>query len=95
MTTALLDRRCFNHAAREAAVRCPECARFYCRECVVEHLGRMICSGCVARAEAGGDASRFPMVRWSLLAAAGFLLAWMIFYYLGVMFARIPSTFFE
>ncbi len=95
MTTALLDRRCSNHPAREAAVRCPECARFYCRECVVEHVGRMICSDCVAREQTGDKSSRFPVVRWSLLAAAGFLLAWVIFYYLGVMFARIPSTFFE
>jgi hypothetical protein len=92
--SSLINQRCWHHAAREAVVRCPECARFYCRECVVEHLGRMICTDCVATKGAAADAGRFPMVRWSALAAGGFLLAWLIFYYLGVMLARIPSDFF-
>ncbi len=95
MTAAIVDRRCSNHPSREAAVRCPECARFYCRECVVEHHGRMICTTCVTRDEAAQPAGRFPAIRWSLFAIGGFLLAWMIFYYLGVLLARIPSTFFQ
>ena len=44
----LLDQRCSNHALREAAVQCPSCKRFFCRECVTEHAGRMICVNCVA-----------------------------------------------
>ena len=95
MTGALIDQRCWHHPSREAVVRCPECARFYCRECVVEHVGRMICSDCVAGATAAAAAGRFPTFRWSVLAAGGFLLAWLIFYYLGVAFARVPSNFFE
>lgn len=93
--TALIDQRCWHHPAREAVVRCPECSRFYCRECVVEHLGRMICAGCVARRQSAAASGKFHAARWSLLASAGFLLAWLIFYYLGVMLARVPSDFFE
>jgi hypothetical protein len=91
----LIDQRCWHHPSREAVVRCPECARFYCRECVIEHLGRMICSDCVANKTAASTAGRFPTLRWSVFAAGGFLLAWVIFYYLGVALARVPSAFFE
>lgn len=93
--TPLIDQRCWHHPAREAVVRCPECTRFYCRECVVEHLGRMICSDCVARQQAAAASGNFHAVRWSLFASAGFFVAWLIFYYVGVMLARIPSDFFE
>ena len=95
MTTTLIHQRCWHHPSREAVVRCPECARYYCRECVVEHLGRMICADCVARADAPAVTAAFATTRWSLLAVAGFLLAWLVFYYLGVALARIPSEFFE
>ena len=29
----LLYQRCFNHVLREAVARCPECLRYFCREC--------------------------------------------------------------
>jgi len=92
---SLIDQRCWHHPAREAVARCPQCARFYCRECVVEHLGRMICADCVGRQLSAAAAGRFHAARWSLLACAGFLLAWLIFYYAGTMLARVPSDFFE
>ena len=76
-------------------MRCPECHRYYCRECVIEHQGRMICGECVART---GVANSTPMALApsALLVAAvgGLLLAWLVFYYLGAMLARIPSDFF-
>jgi late competence protein required for DNA uptake (superfamily II DNA/RNA helicase) len=90
----LVDQRCWHHSTREAVVRCPGCARFYCRECVVEHLGRMMCSDCVS-VKAADAAVSFSYVRWTAFATGGFLLAWLIFYYLGVMLARVPSDFFE
>jgi hypothetical protein len=31
---------------------------------------------------------------WIVAAVGGLLLAWAVFYYLGVMLARIPSDFF-
>jgi hypothetical protein len=34
-------------------------------------------------------------IAWAGFAAAGLLLAWIFFYYLGAMLARIPSDFFE
>lgn len=94
--STLVNQRCLNHASREAVVRCPECRRFFCRECVTEYRGKMICATCVARITVDGEkaASRGGF-RWAAFAAAGFFGAWLIFYYLGVMLARIPSDFFE
>lgn len=91
--SALAEQRCWHHLEREAVVRCPECRRFYCRECVTEHLGRMMCASCVASASARPETSPARHVFWAFLALGGLLLAWLIFYYLGVFLARIPSDF--
>jgi len=56
----------------------------------------MLCAGCVARL-AGEPGAQRRRLRGSLLTASAFgglLLAWLIFYYLGAMLARIPSDFF-
>jgi len=94
--SALIDERCWNHAAREAVVRCPSCRRYFCRECVTEHGGRMICAICIAgEARAADESSGWHAALWPALAAAGFLLTWLIFYYAGMMLARLPSDFFQ
>ena len=56
----------------------------------------MICAACVAAAgKPAAAVSRSGGFLWAVFGAAGILLAWMIFYYLGAMLARIPSDFFE
>ena len=91
----LIDQRCWHHPAREAVVRCPQCGRFYCRECVTEHAGRMMCAACVASLAGGASgAARFRHAIWVASSLGGLLLAWLIFYYLGVALARVPSDFF-
>jgi hypothetical protein len=91
----LLDQRCLNHSLREAAVQCPSCKRFFCRECVTEHERRMICVSCVAALARSEDKiDRVIRARWTLTALAGILIAWLVFYYLGLTLARIPSEFF-
>jgi hypothetical protein len=93
---SLLDQRCSNHALREAAVLCPSCKRFFCRECVTEHAGRMICVTCVATiARDEEKTARAARTRWAILALGGIALAWLIFYYLGLTLSRIPSEFHE
>jgi hypothetical protein len=90
---SLLNQRCFNHVNREAAARCPSCLRFYCRECVTEHEGRMMCANCVARLQAPQARRSSSGVLWSMFSVVGVLMAWLIFYYLGMGLARIPATF--
>ena len=90
--STLVAERCLLHPGREAAVRCMECRRYFCRECVTEHSGRMLCAHCVPQAQ--NTKQRGPSILlWSLSFAVVFLFAWMVFYYLGMGFARIPSSF--
>jgi hypothetical protein len=91
--SVLTHTRCWNHAAREAAVVCPQCRRYYCRECVTEHQGRMMCTTCVAALAMPTRTPRSATVVWIGLAVGGLLLAWLVFYNLGVLLARIPTDF--
>jgi hypothetical protein len=90
---SLLLQRCFHHLDREAAARCLSCQRFYCRECVTEHEGRMICANCVSRLHMPSSKQGSGNVLWTAGSTVGLLFAWLIFYYLGMGLARIPSTF--
>ena len=94
---SLIHQRCFNHALREAAARCPECHKFYCRECITEHDDRIICSACLAKV-----AERTPlkksMLRWAWRCAqlfTGIFLTWLFFYIIGGLLLLIPSSFHE
>jgi hypothetical protein len=90
----ILDQRCLNHATREAVAQCPTCKRFFCRECITEHAGRMICVACVnALSRDAQKTERAARARWTVTALAGLLIAWLVFYYLGLTLARIPSKF--
>jgi len=92
--TALLHQRCHHHPSREAVSRCPSCKRYYCRECVIEHEGRLLCTQCLASQKSAHlDSSGFREVRWTFLAIIGVLAAWMIFYYIGALLVRIPAEF--
>ena len=77
--------RCFIHPAREAVSLCVECRRAYCRECVVDHDGRLICAACLEKLRA--PASRGGRALERTLSAAGLavtlLLCWMVFYMAG------------
>lgn len=94
---ALARKRCFSHASREAAARCPQCRRYYCRECVTEHGGRVICAACLRTLAGRRPAGRrLPAGLGACAAAAcGLLAAWVFFYYLGRMLLLIPTSFHE
>ena len=91
------QQRCFNHGIREAAARCPDCGRYFCRECVTEHKGRVLCAQCLRRAlpKAG---PRFLMLIGPVRIfqfICGSLLVWMFFYYLGLLLLQLPTAFHE
>lgn len=94
---ALASRRCHLHRGREAAARCPPCGRFFCRECVTEHDGRLLCAACLERAGEDGGARRGPME--TILAAGelalGTFLIWALFYRLGRLLMTIPAAYFD
>lgn len=97
--SGIRQHRCHNHDLREAVARCPDCSRFFCRECVTEHGARMLCATCMRRALRGGEISRRRKGsgRPTLIALAlgGFIFAWLCFYLIGRLLLRIPSEFHE
>ena len=90
----LTGQRCLHHPGREAAARCPECRRHFCRECVTEHDERALCAGCLRRLSGGPEARRRPW-RAALLraaaVAAGVFLAWFYFFLLGRALLLLPE----
>lgn len=87
--------RCFNHARREAAARCPECVRHYCRECITEHDERVICAACLAKLTPVSSIRRgrlVPLFRFVQLLGGLFVL-WLFFYGLGQILLTVPGSF--
>lgn len=92
---AIAQQRCFIHAAREAVARCPECRNAFCRECVTEHEGRVVCAACLKRMAAAAAQRRRGLrriVAGGVLPAIGLALAWSCFYALGRLLALIPAS---
>ena len=93
----LHHRRCANHGQREAAARCPECKRFFCRECITEHEFRLLCASCLAKLlapESRGKA-RFRYAYRGAQFLFGVLLTWLVFYFVAQTLLTIPSSFHE
>jgi hypothetical protein len=97
---SLHRQRCVRHPDREAAARCPACGRFFCRECVTEHAGRLLCASCLhALAQPAGELRRFSLrtlLRPAGAAAAmagGFFLLWGFYTLAGVLLSAIPHRF--
>jgi hypothetical protein len=85
--SSLAHQRCLQHPDREAAFRCPICRRHYCRECGVEHDGRMLCAACLKKLVTSVQPKSG---RWTgLLSLAGFLIAWLFFFCLGQLLLLI------
>jgi len=93
----LAHQRCFNHTNREAVALCPQCGRYFCRECVTEHEDMVLCASCMQSQPATTPTA---IAHSSLLAHVGQFLVgsiflWLIFYYLGQILLSIPSSFHE
>jgi len=91
----LTSQRCFNHPQREAAALCPECGRYFCRECVTEHEDRVLCASCLRDLKidkGNGPSITAPALRLSQ-ALLGVLIAWLFFYYMAETLLSIPDSF--
>ncbi len=80
--TQALQQRCRNHLTREAAVRCPLCRDYFCRECVTEHDDRLICAVCLKKLQGPVSAERRNVWAW-LAPLGGLLVAWAFFSAVG------------
>ena len=91
----LRQKRCVNHPQREASARCPECGKFYCRECISEHDDRILCASCLARISIKKETKTAwwvwaPDLGLALLAIA---VAYFIFLLIGNILLSFPSDF--
>lgn len=93
----LVQHRCVIHAGREAAARCPSCRQFFCRECVTEHDGRILCAACLRRKSTPRTRPqrRLGGLLGPIALGVGFLTTWVAFYLLGQMLLKTPSEWHE
>lgn len=93
----LSSQRCFNHKLREAVARCPECGRFFCRECIAEHEDRVLCASCLNKLLKTSKASSLRLTGLIKLGQflCGGMVLWMFFYYLGQILLSLPTSFHE
>jgi hypothetical protein len=95
---ALVQQRCLHHAGREAVARCPQCQRFFCRECVSEHDDRILCAACLRQlltpppVRHRGNFRVLVTLAQSALAVA---LIWFFFFLVGKGLLAIPTSFHE
>ena len=93
--STIAQQRCRNHAQREAVARCPECHRYFCRECIVEHDSRVVCASCLANL-AGAITEKKWRISGVMQAGQfllGLFLLWTCFYVLGRTLLTVPSDY--
>jgi hypothetical protein len=85
--------RCQQHPGREAVAKCPSCKQSFCRECITEHDGRMLCVLCLTKRTqlAKPPSPAWGRVGWGLGAVAGLLLAWLFFLGVGELIWRASA----
>ena len=93
----LTHQHCHNHMLREAVARCPECGRFFCRECITEHEDKVLCAACLHKmAEPTGIGSnRFQGLMQVGQFLLGIIILYVIFYYTAQVLLSLPSDFHE
>lgn len=94
--STLAARKCVRHVEREAIARCPSCDGDFCRECIVEHDGRVLCAPCLAKIAvpvAAPRSSTFARRARDVAATAlGVMVLWVAFY-AGAQFLKLlPPT---
>jgi hypothetical protein len=95
--SSLVQHRCSVHPAREASARCPSCRQFFCRECVTEHDGRILCATCLRKSATPATKPQRDLTRFlrPIPVIAGLALAWLVFYAVGSILLRTPSEWHE
>lgn len=91
----LSRQRCLVHIEREAVARCFECLHFFCRECILEHESKMICSGCLRKLiDRNKPAAKGRgLLGSSVLLTGSMLFLWLLFYLMGSIVLKIPHSF--
>ena len=92
----LSKQRCRNHGQREAVACCPNCKGNFCRECITEHQGQLLCSHCLQQltSHRSKDKNFIPRLFIRLVALAiGLLIVFSCFYTVTKLLAAIPQQY--
>ncbi len=102
LSLPLTRQRCAIHLEREAAARCPSCERFFCRECVTEHDGRLLCAACLRALLAAAQRPARARRAWkkplwnaarAVVLASSLFASWFFFHLLGHKLTSLPDEF--
>ena len=90
--------RCLHHSERQAVARCPECALFFCRECIAEHEDRVLCAACLKKLATPQTQTKFGSLTRRMLVhciqvISGVFVIGLFFYFCGRTLLAIPSKF--
>lgn len=93
----ITQQRCHNHLEREAVARCPECGRFFCRECITEHEDKVHCAACLRKLVEPSEktSDRFQGLFRFGHFLLGILILYVLIYYLAEILLALPSNFHE
>ena len=96
MSTLALQ-RCLHHVEREAVARCTSCTHHFCRECIVEHDGRVVCAECRGKLlqKSAGRTGFGKRLGVGLHVALSVFVLWFCIYLFGKTLLLIPSSFHE
>lgn len=95
--------RCARHPEREAAACCAACGLAFCRECVSEHEGRLLCAACLGKIVATAKADEAARgrgrslispktIKRALALTAGAAWLWLCFYLAGLAVEKLPQA---
>jgi hypothetical protein len=74
-----------------------ECRGYFCRECITEHEGRILCGNCLQASVAPAAKPKARLLCGlagpALAAVAGVVVAWYCFFMIGRGLLSIPSDF--
>lgn len=90
---AISEQKCEIHPRRGAAARCPVCESVFCRECITEHEGRVVCARCLSSMteDATDEGERTLLYSGVLRVACGLLIGWLFFYTVARVLLRITE----
>ncbi len=89
---------CHHHPERDSVARCPSCGLVFCRECVVEHDGKILCASCMRNAVKSAQVpvrKKLNLGPWVLglkFVVALFFL-WFCFFGVGRMLLKMPASY--
>lgn len=93
MVEALHKRGCQVHPTREAIARCPSCGGDFCRECVNDHEGRLLCAACIQQIKAAVQEptqKKESRLRLTMLFSLCVLALWSMLYFAGRLLLVVP-----